>query len=294
MFQPFEAPARGVAMRIRRFLALVGCATAAAVLTSGLAATPAGAGTAKINLLRPFIAAHGAAAPAVRPNGIIVSYSSNWSGYAALPKQAGQTFTSVVGSYTVPSVDCSKTPNTFSYHWIGLDGWSDATVEQDGIAADCHGPKARYAAWYEMYPANFSFDFAVHPGDAIESAVQYLGGKRYELTLKDVTSGKSFDLTQTCPVATCENSSAEAITEGYYYNKRFAGTSDFGDEHYANVTVSDSNGNIGGLADHQVWKTGEGIALGRYGDVDTTPGPLANSGGFAPSSSFSVYWSRQD
>ncbi len=75
----------------------------------------------------------------------------------------------------VPSVVCSDTPNTLSYYWIGLDGWADQTVEQDGIAADCNGTTSQYAAWFEMYPANFKYSFAVDPGDAIESAVHYLG-----------------------------------------------------------------------------------------------------------------------
>jgi hypothetical protein len=96
-------------------------------------------------------------------------------------------------------------------------------------------------------------------------------------------------------VSVCENSSAETITEAYYYNnKRFAGTSDFGDEHYEDVTVTDAAGDVGGLFDHHSWKTGEGIALGEYGDVDTTPGPLSTASGLGASSAFSVFWSRKN
>jgi Peptidase A4 family len=280
---------RGFAVFVTTILALISLTTIAAG-----AATPINAASHMVNLSRPLILYKGAK-PLAGPNGISVSYSANWSGYAALPKTAGVTFTSIIGQYTVPSVACSVTPNTFSYHWIGLDGWSDQTVEQDGIAADCIGSTPKYAAWYEMYPANFKFSFAVHPGDAIESAVHYLGNGKYELSLKDVTSGQGFDVTRSCPPSVvCENSSAESITEAYYYNKRYAGTSDFGDEHYAGVTVTDSAGAFGGLSDRTAWKTGEGIALGEYGDVDTTPGPLSNAHGLAASSSFSVYWSREN
>jgi Peptidase A4 family len=259
------------------------------------AATPATrATTPAVNLSRPMILAKGSAKPVAEPNGINVLYSDNWSGYAALPKTAGDTFTSIVGDYNVPSVVCSVTPNTFSYHWIGLDGWSDQTVEQDGIAADCNGTTPQYAAWFEMYPANFNFSFAVNPGDAIESAIHYLGNAKYELSLKDVTTGRGFDVTKTCPVSICENSSAEAITEAYYYNKRYAGTSDFGNEYFQDVTVTDSAGNFGGLFHPKSWKTGEGIALGEYGDVDTTPGPLSTAPGLGASSAFTVFWSREN
>jgi hypothetical protein len=270
---------------------VVACIGLTAVMANAATQT---ASTAEhvINLSRPRIPAEGVANTVA--HGINVSSSSNWSGYASLPKTAGETFTSIVGDYNVPSVVCSKTPDTFSYHWIGLDGWADQTVEQDGIAADCNGTKAQYVAWYEMYPANFKFGFAVDPGDAIESAVHYLGNAKYELSLEDVTTGRGFDVTRTCPVSVCENSSAETITEAYYYNKRFAGTSDFGDEHYEDVTVTDAADDVGGLFDPHAWKTGEGIALGEYGDVDTTPGPLATASGLGASSAFSVFWSREN
>jgi hypothetical protein len=278
-------------MQLCRKVAVI---SSAAVACMGLTTVTANAAAPAVNLSRPLIRATGGAQSVAGPNGITVSYSSNWSGYAALPKTAGDTFVSIVGDYDVPSVVCSATPNTFSYHWIGLDGWADQTVEQDGIAADCNGTTAQYDAWYEVYPANFRSAFAVNPGDAVESAVHYLGKAKYELSLKDVTTGKGFDVVRSCAASTCENSSAEAITESYYYNRRFAGTSDFGDEHYEDVTVADSAGNVGGLSDPKAWKTGEGIALGEYGDVDTTPGPLANLTGFGASSAFSVFWSREN
>jgi hypothetical protein len=260
----------------------------------GLLTLPANAGNAaaKVNLSRPLMPIN-SAGPVEGPNGISVTYSSNWSGYAALPKTAGETFTSIVANYNVPSVTCSATPDTFSFHWIGLDGWADRTVEQDGISANCKGDSARYNAWYEMYPANSKFQFHVDPGDAIESAIRSLNRSKYELSLKDVTSGQGFDVVQTCPVSTCENSSAEAITEAYFYNRHFAGTSDFGDEHYEDAIVTDSAGDVGGLFNPKLWKTGEGIALGEYGDVDTTPGPLATAHGLGASSAFSVLEPRE-
>ena len=46
--------------------------------------------------------------------------------------------------------------------------------------------------------------------------------------------------------------------------------------------MTDSAGDVGGLSDSKLWKTGEGIALGEYGDVDTTPGPLATATGWVP------------
>jgi hypothetical protein len=275
---------------IRRIAVITSLVVAACM---GLTVSTSGATSTASSLSRPLIRAAGSG-PFEASDGINVLYSSNWSGYAALPEPAGQTFTSIVANYNVPSVTCSATPGTFSFHWIGLDGWSDQTVEQDGISANCRGSSPRYNAWYEMYPANSRWQFKVSPGDAIESSVRYRGHAKYELSLKDVTSGQGFDVIQSCPVSVCANSSAEAITEAYYYNRHFAGTSDFGDEHYEGAIVTDNAGNTGGIRDGKLWKTGEGIALGEYGDVDTTPGPIASAHGLGASSAFSVFWSREN
>jgi hypothetical protein len=75
--------------------------------------------------------------------------SSNWSGYAVYPdppsspgKKNGkkftstQTFSDVAGSWVVPSVGSSTSTNTYSAVWLGLDGYSDNTVEQIGTEQD--------------------------------------------------------------------------------------------------------------------------------------------------------------
>ncbi len=49
---------------------------------------------------------------------VTVSDSTNWSGYAV----TGSSFTQAKASWTVPTVNCSTTPNTYSSFWVGLDG----------------------------------------------------------------------------------------------------------------------------------------------------------------------------
>ena len=118
----------------------------------------------------------------------------------------------------VPSANCNGggvgTGDAFAYHWIGLDGWSTGTVEEDGVADFCEGGTASYYAWWEMYPNGINLVFQVSPGDAITSRVTYDGAGIYTLYLLDYTSGQSFNLTESCPT-TCTNKSAEDITEGY-------------------------------------------------------------------------------
>jgi hypothetical protein len=195
-------------------------------------------------------------------------------------------------------VNCNTSPDSFSYHWVGLDGDTDGTVEQDGIAADCAGgTTASYFAWYEMYPAGLTVEFSVNPGDAIVAQVYYdTSDSEYYLYLADQTSGNYFDIEKAC-ASTCNNSSAEVITEGYYANSTYAGTSDFAEEHYETITVSDiaansANDVTGGLKDTN-WKTIESIAVGQSGDIDTEPTPLASVTKPAQSA-FAIDWYQQN
>ena len=57
--------------------------------------------------------------PARVIDNVTVSDSTNWSGYAV----TGSSFTSAKASWTVPSVNCSKTPNLRRI--LGWSGWMD-------------------------------------------------------------------------------------------------------------------------------------------------------------------------
>jgi hypothetical protein len=86
--------------------------------------------------------------------------SSNWSGYADM----GSGFSAVNGNWTVPTLSCTSAAS-YSSQWIGIDGATSSTVEQDGSEADCSGGAASYDAWYEMYG-----DSAVNNGNEVELA----------------------------------------------------------------------------------------------------------------------------
>ena len=142
----------------------------------------------------------------VRPDGTVES--ENWSGYAV----TGSSFKVAKGSWTVPSVDCSKTPNTYAAFWVGIDGYSSNTVEQTGTDSDCDGTSPSYYAWYEFYPQP-SFligSVPVSPGDQMSAKVTYSGSK-FTITIKNVTTGKSFSKSE--PVSGAQRSSAEWIAE---------------------------------------------------------------------------------
>jgi hypothetical protein len=138
--------------------------------------------------------------------------SYNWSGYAAT-STTDQYFTQVEGAWQVPTVTCTPEDRIASL-WVGLDGWNDSTVEQEGTEAQCFQGKAVYFNWYEMYPAGtVEVGSTVHPGDIILAAIARTGTS-YNLQLVDLTTtGNNINVTKSCALTTCLDTSAEWIIE---------------------------------------------------------------------------------
>jgi Peptidase A4 family len=144
------------------------------------------------------------------PGSQLPTISLNWSGYAAI---AQRKFTYVHASFVQPKISCPGKANQWTSNWAGLDGFTNATVEQDGTFGFCAGTRHTtpvYVAWYEMYPAGSVNVFAVHPGDRISATVRYTRGK-FVLTIADLTLGKSVTHVASC--STCQRASAEWIVE---------------------------------------------------------------------------------
>jgi hypothetical protein len=138
-------------------------------------------------------------------------YYYNWSGYAA---QAKKPFTLVQTTYTQPAVKC-PVANAYVVFWVGFDGFTNGTVEQDGTGAYCNGTTPEYFAWWEMFPT-YSIQkttMPISPGNKITALVTF-GGGFYTMTVTDVTSGKHFTETKKCATGlTCARDSAEWIVE---------------------------------------------------------------------------------
>jgi hypothetical protein len=136
--------------------------------------------------------------------------SYNWSGYADSSTTAN-TFTGVSATWRQPATQCSPEQELTAY-WVGLDGFSNATVEQDGTLAYCFEGVAYYYTWWEMYPgASVTVGSTVQPGDVIAASVERRGTS-YTLALRDYTNpANSFSTVQSC--TTCTNESAEWIAE---------------------------------------------------------------------------------
>lgn len=176
--------------------------------------------------------------------------SSNWSGYADM----GSGFSAVNGNWTVPTVSCTSS-TSYSAHWIGIDGASSSTVEQDGTEADCIGGVASYDAWFEMYGDTAvnsgnevelsTTTYPVFPGDAMTASVSVVSNV-WTLAISDNGSTAhphtwSFNQNETFAAA---QSSAEWVVERpelcSIFHCSLATLANFGSVTFTNATATDN------------------------------------------------------
>jgi hypothetical protein len=274
---------------------LVIAIVAAVVIATGQAGQPAPRPTtqAKVVAAQGELArliSHGVLAPGQRVpgpeeprvGGLNQVEYDNWSGYAD-DNSSGNTYTKVSGSWTQPAVTCPTNEDEVAVFWVGLDGFDNSTVEQDGTLAQCYKGTAFYYTWWEMYPTNSitTVGNTLKPGDQISASVNYAKGK-YKLALTDQTStANSFSLTQTCGAGlVCNNASADWIAETPSYNRGLSPWPQFGTWKLTAATAtSGTAGTISAFPDDEI------TILGTFGEDLATTGALNRAG-----NAFGVTW----
>jgi hypothetical protein len=221
---------------------------------------------------------HRVSRPSLRVKGLSQVQSTNWSGYA----DTGSGFSTVTGSWTEPGVSCTSTTSLAAF-WVGLDGYSSSSVEQDGTLIECYRGAAYYYTWWEMYPTNAIqvVGSTLHAGDSITASV-VRSGTSYTLKVTDSSrSADSFSTTQTC--SSCANSSAEWIAEAPSGSSGVYPLSDFGSwtESGATVKAGSTSGVISSFTDDEL------TMINSSGATKAQPGALNSSG-----NGFGVTWER--
>jgi hypothetical protein len=177
------------------------------------------------------------------PRNAAQAASFNWSGY--VDSATPGTFSAVSASWREPATRCTAEQRLTAF-WIGLDGWNDPTVEQEGTLAYCFEGQPSYYTLWEMFPNNIVVvGSSVQPGDLITASVAMTDGTSYKLSLTDVNHpANSFSTTQTClPAGTCPDSSVEWIAERPDTDIGISPLSDFD---WNPVHVSQTSGGVTG------------------------------------------------
>lgn len=128
-----------------------------------------------------------------------LTQSPNWSGYVV---PSSSLVTDASGAWTVPTLNCSDTPNAREFTWVGIGGYGSSTggtsgtLLQTGTIDQCVNGSQEDSGWFEEYPStpNESVTFAnfpVSPGDSIAASVFQTSGGAWETRVDDLTKGLS-------------------------------------------------------------------------------------------------------
>jgi hypothetical protein len=205
--------------------------------------------------------------------------STNWSGYA----DTGSSYSAVSAKWTEPSATCSSRTTQLAAFWVGIDGYSSSSVEQDGTIIECYLGTAYQYTWWEMYPTNAIqvVGQTAASGDAITATVTR-SGTSYKLTVTDAThTADSFTTTQTC--SSCANTSAEWIAEAPSGSSGIYPLANFHSWTASSATVTEgtTSGVISSFTDDEL------TMINSSGATKALPGTLNGSG-----NGFSVTWER--
>jgi hypothetical protein len=162
---------------------------------------------------RPFEAS----ASAVSGNTSHVEFSENWSGVVITSPPSGQTFTTVTGTFTAPTVSGNSGAASA---WVGIDGdTASQSILQSGIDFTASGGRVSYDAWFEWFP-NFATDFSgftISEGNVITVTVHSTSTTTGTVTLVNESTGKTVTQALTAPdsAAALKGQNAEWIVEDF-------------------------------------------------------------------------------
>lgn len=135
--------------------------------------------------------------------------SSNWSGYFA----ATDTYTSVSGSWSVPTVTGISRHTSSDAAWIGIGGVTSGDLIQVGTQDTVSRSGTQTSsAFYELLPASAETitSLSVNPGDSMNASLAEVSSGHWVISITDSTTGKTYSTTVSY---TSSHSSAEWIEE---------------------------------------------------------------------------------
>ena len=215
--------------------------------------------------------------------------STNWGGYAVetnLANPQSGAVTNASGQWVVPTLTCSFRNTSYSASWVGIDGYSDNTVEQTGTGQDCSRGRPQYYAWFEFYPQyEYQINMNVQPGNLMSADVKYIGNSTFTLTLTNKTTNRIFTISSVVPGAQLQ--SAEWIEEAPSSWFGVLPLANFGTANFSNASAT-INGVTGPISNpsSSAWQYDPVTMLvSTQGPAKALLSPLSKDG-----ASFSVTW----
>jgi Peptidase A4 family len=227
-----------------------------------------------------------------KPNATGTANSQAWGGYVDSAKSVAFRYASA--NFNIPSLNCASSPPGSSGFAladpsVGLGGFTSSGVsgEQVGALVYCSGStQVGPVLWYYTQSTGIVGMTDANSGDAVQLSVYYNKTTGdYSLSAADLTNpSDGFNHTYFC--TTCDNSSAEVVTQAYFntndpvngYN-----LADYGAVSPTSVAVTARNGTHGTLASNSVWGSTNVKMIDGTGQALETAGPLQGGSAFLES-----------
>jgi hypothetical protein len=230
--------------------------------------------------------------------------SPNWSGYV---EPSSALFTDASGTFTVPYLNCTVTPDGGVATWAGIGGYewqqggTSGALLQTGVTSDCVDGQQQDRGWWELYPSDpnqefFFYNFPVSAGDIITASAYQVSSGAWWTRLDDTTTGLSgwmqtggdwgvgtdasgyyYYQGSTALLSYSGGYTAEWVVEDYTNadTQTLAPLADFGTVSFTNLQTSAANWFL---------TPADGLALGdNNGNVFATPSSPADDGSFTVS-----------
>jgi Peptidase A4 family len=226
------------------------------------------------------------------PNTTGTANSQAWGGYVDSAKNVAFRFVSA--NFNIPSLNCASSPPGSSGYAladpsVGLGGRTSngVSAEQVGVLEYCSsGSQVGPYLWYYTQSTGLVVPTSASPGDALQLSVYYSKTTGdYSLSAADLTNpSDGFNQTYFC--TTCDNSSAEVVTQAYYStNDPVNGwnLADYGALSFTNAAVTDRSGQKGTLASNSAWGSTNVKMIDGTGQTLETAGSLQGGSAFLES-----------
>jgi hypothetical protein len=182
-----------------------------------------------------------ASAPTAVNSGVSADTSLNWSGYVA----SQGTFTSVSGTWTVPSVANTAAQPAADATWVGIGGVSSHDLIQAGTQAITNsgsGNNVTYQAWYELLPSDMqTISLPVHAGDSVSVSLAETSSNVWTISFTNHTTGSTYT---TNVNYNSSLSSAEWIEEMPTANIGFIPLDNFGSVSFSGASAVDNGDTV--------------------------------------------------
>lgn len=173
------------------------------------------------------------------------AYSSNWAGAILI----GSGYTSVTGSFVVPSVTVPKGGDSTQQYcaaaWVGIDGDTCGTaILQTGVNICIQNGRITNTAWYEWFPAAQEYwdSITIKTGDTVTATVTAHSLTGGTATVTNESNGQSVTYTFTGQSAKLCETNAEWIMEDLSGGGGLLNFADFGSNFTITGATAFSNG----------------------------------------------------